>query len=326
MTAAGTTTAMARGLLLGTFVGDALGARWEGSPAVDLDQAHGRLEQSESAHLLRYTDDTQLTFALAEHLCEHPTVDPVSLTQTMRRHFEGHRGYARGMFGIVAAWDRGLAPDEAATSVFPDGSFGNGAAMRVAPVGLVWRHDMNALRQAAHAQAAVTHAHPVGKDAAAAQARAVAVAANAGAFTVDDLRALAGSAQTEELRRTLAVAADVAARGDDDRLYPEIAEEIGTGVLADQSVPAALFVAATAQTLPDAVVLSLALGGDVDTIAAMACAVLGVAAGADVIPTRWLDRLEDGGRGHRYALDLADRLAAAADRVDAGADRGAGND
>lgn len=316
MTAGRTTNEMARGVLLGTFVADALGARWEGSPAVDLDEAHRRLEQSESAPLLRYTDDTQLTFALAEHLCEHPAVEPSGLTKTMREHFEGDRGYARGMFGIVDAWDRGLSPDEAATSVFPDGSFGNGAAMRVAPVGLVWRHDIAALRRTAQTQAAVTHAHPVGKDAAAAQAHAVAIAATAGAFTVEDLHGLAAAAETAELQRTLGIAAAVATRHLDGPMpYPEVAEIVGTGVLADQSVPAALFVAATAGSLPDAVVVSLALGGDVDTIAAMACAVMGAADGDSDIPGAWLDRLEDGDRGRRYAVALADRLADAADRA-----------
>lgn len=316
MTAGRTTQGIARGMMLGTFVGDALGARWEGAEAVDLDEARRRLDESLAARLYRYTDDTQLTMALAEHLCDDPHVAPPALAATFREHFEGHRGYARGMFGIVAAWDRGMAPDEAARSVFPEGSFGNGAAMRAAPVGIVWRDDVEQLTSAAHRQAAVTHAHPIGKDAAAAQAHAVAIAATAGAFTVDDIRGIASRAETEELRRTLTIAGDVA----DQHLaaplpIPQVAEAVGTGVLADQSVPAALWVAAVAGTIEDAVLLSLALGGDVDTIAAMACAVSAAALTVDAISPAWLERLEDGARGHRYAVDLADRLASASDSI-----------
>lgn len=310
MTAGRTPQDIARGVLLGTFVGDALGARWEGVEPVDLEAARRRLDESLSDRLYRYTDDTQLTMALAEHLCDHPQVDPPALAMKFREHFEGHRGYARGMFGIVGAWDRGMAPDEAARSVFPEGSFGNGAAMRAAPVGVVWRDDVEQLTSAAHRQAAITHAHPIGKDAAAAQAHAVALAANNGTFTVDDIRLIASRAETDELRRTLTVAGDVATQHLGTPLpMPEIAEAVGTGVLADQSVPAALWVAAVADDFTEAVVLSLALGGDVDTIGAMAGAITGAALSDRVIPAAWLERLEDGARGRRYAVDLADRLA-----------------
>ena len=89
---------------------------------------------------------------------------------------------------------------------------------------------------------------------------------------------------------------------------------MGTGVLADQSVPAALWVAAVARDLCEAVVLSLGLGGDVDTIAAMACAIVGGALTDTAIPGAWLERLEDGRRGRSYAIELSDRLAEAATR------------
>lgn len=319
MTPPRSTAAIARGVLLATFVGDALGARWEGAGATSLQQARHRLEQSLTADVLHYTDDTQLTLALAEHLCEHPHVEPEHLVATFLDHFEGHRGYARGMFGVVDAWNRGLAPADAATSVFPDGSFGNGAAMRVAPVGLVWRHDPMGLRAAAAAQAVLTHAHPIGIDAAVAQAAAVARAANTGAFTVDDLTAAAASADTDELRRTLGTAATVAAHYLEQRLpLPQVAETVGTGVLADQSVAAALWVAAVAEDVVSAVELSLGLGGDVDTIAAMACGVVGAGATDMAIPAEWLDRLEDGARGRGYARAVAERLATVADEVSAG--------
>lgn len=318
MTDTRNTAEITRGVLLGTFVGDALAARWEGAPAVSIDLARQRLDQSLDDEVARYTDDTQLTLALAEHLCEHPEVDQTSLVRTFAEHFEGDRGYARGMFGVVAAWERGKSPAEAATSVFPDGSFGNGAAMRAAPVGVVWRSNTAALDDAAARQAEVTHAHPIGKDAAAAQARAVACAADRAAFTADDLREVAAGAATDELRTALMAAHDVAVRQRADPLpYPVVAETIGTGVLADQSVPAALWVAAVADDLPAALLLSLALGGDADTIAAMACAVMGAVETDAAIPTQWLERLEDGERGRSYALALAERLAATADAITA---------
>lgn len=303
---------IARGLLLGTFVGDALGAPFEGAPAVTEAGARQRLAESLSAPTLAYTDDTQLTLALAEHLCAHPHVDLAGLVDQFLDHFEAHRGYARGMVGVVAAWRDGTAPEAAATAVFPEGSFGNGAAMRVAPVGLVWRADPESLQDAAQRQAGLTHAHPIGKDAAVAQARAVAHAANTGRFTPDDLTDLADLASTLQLAGALRTAAAVAQEHRASPLaLPEVAERVGTGVLADQSVPAALWVAAVAEGFTDVVALSLGLGGDVDTIAAMAGAVVGSALTDAAIPSAWLARMEDGRRGLTYARALAERLAVA---------------
>jgi poly(ADP-ribose) glycohydrolase ARH3 len=296
------------GVLLGTFAADAIGARWEGSPAVGRDEARERLDAS-TAQPLRYTDDTQLTLALAEHLCTHPEVDPAGLAATFDEHFEPWRGYARGMHGIVAAWREGVDPQAAARSVFPDGSYGNGAAMRVAPVGAVHAHDPQMVAQAATRQALLTHAHPEGVDAAVLQARAVAVAAATGTFGPAELRTAAQTCTTDELRRHTGIAvaqADQWAATGDPR---EVAAAIGTGVRASHSVAAALWVAAVATDFTDAVLLGLALGGDVDTIAAMACAVVGAAVGSAAIPAAWIDGLEDGVRGRRYALGLAARLA-----------------
>lgn len=307
------TSAITRGVLLGTMVGDAVGAPFEGAQSVAADAAHQRLAQALSRPQLPYTDDTQLTFALAEHLCDHPHIEAADLVGRFLDHFQGHRGYARGMFGIVDAWRAGTSPEQAATAVFPDGSFGNGAAMRVAPVGVVWRHDAEALDGAARRQAALTHTHPVGMDAAAAQARAVALAATAGAFSVTDIATVAAGAQTQEVSRALVTAGRVARDHLDQPLpLPQVAEMIGTGVLADQSVPAALWVAAVAQNVPDVLVLALGLGGDVDTVAAMAAAIMGAALTDAAIPPTWLEQMEDGPRGLAYAIDLAERLAAAA--------------
>lgn len=300
---------MHEGVLLGTFVADALGARWEGAGAVDLNQARARLWASLGAQELRYTDDTQLTLALAEHLCSHPDVDPAGLVAAFLEHFEDWRGYARGMHGIVAAWRQGMTAEEAATSVFPDGSFGNGAAMRVAPVGALHAGDLRRAEQAATRQAVLTHAHPVGVDAAVVQARAVAVAAATGRFGRGELQMAAEGCATDELRERLDVAVAQAARWEASADPVEVAAAIGTDVLASHSVAAGLWVAAVASDFEEAMILALALGGDADTIAAMGCAVLGAALGSKGIPAAWTQRCEDGPRGRSYALRLARRLA-----------------
>jgi poly(ADP-ribose) glycohydrolase ARH3 len=298
------------GALLGTLVADSVGLPWEGSGPETGRRGLGRLNASLAQPELVYSDDTQLTLALAEHLLEDPDVDPVGLARTFHEHYEPWRGYAGGMHGLVAAWAVGMDVETAATSVFPDGSFGNGAAMRVAPVGVLWAGHPERLTEAATRQARVTHAHPIGMDAALAQARAVGVAATRGSFSATDIELLARQANTTEVREGLVRAAELAERWDDGELdFAAVATALGNRVIAHRSVPAALWAAAVGGGFPYTVELCLGLGGDADTIAAMAGAIAGVAGTATAIPAEWLALCEDGPRGKGYALDLAERLA-----------------
>lgn len=292
------------GALLGTFVGDAIGRGFEGAPPVRRAAAERRLATALDQPELVYTDDTQLALALAEHLVDHPGVEPWGLAATMLEHYEPWRGYGGGMRQIVGAWQRGVAVEDAAEVAFEGGSFGNGAAMRIAPVGARWADDPDALDAAARRSARVTHTHPIGVDAAVAVARAVGRAAAAGRFTPQDVAALATVADTSELAERLHRAAEL----DADTALPRVARMLGNAVVAHRSVPAALWAAATGRDLTDTVVRALGIGGDADTIGAMAAAIRGAADGEAAIPAGWRDRLERGARGVDYALDVADRL------------------
>lgn len=64
----------------------------------------------------------------------------------------------------------------AAAHVYPGGSFGNGAAMRVAPIGLLLWNNRARLKEVAHQASLITHSHILGKEGAALQASAVALA------------------------------------------------------------------------------------------------------------------------------------------------------
>lgn len=297
------------GALLGTFAGDALGAPFEGAPPVPGRDAAGRM--GPGGGTLTYTDDTQLAIALATHLCDDPWVDPDGLARTFLEHYEAGRGYGAGMHGLVELWRSGMPVAEAATAIFADGSFGNGAAMRVAPVGVLWAHDGDALAEVAARQARVTHVHPLGVDGAVAQARAVGLAATSGSFGPEQIEAVADAAHEDELRERLQRAVDLIDRWDRDPGIglADVADRLGNHVVAHRSVPAALWAAAVAADVPDGVALALGLGGDADTIAAMTGAVLGAAGTRHAVPGEWLERFEDGTRGRRHVLELAGRLA-----------------
>jgi poly(ADP-ribose) glycohydrolase ARH3 len=283
----------ARGALLGTFVGDALGMPYEGAhpraiPAV-LEMVDARLGRG------TYTDDTQMMIALAESLLRCDVVDPEDLARSFRAHHDPARGYGAGTTRVFELWEQGDSVDEAARRVFAgQGSLGNGAAMRVAPVAVRFADDDVLLATHASRSARVTHAHPVGIDGAVVQAAAVAAALN----DQDPLPAAIAAARTREIRERLLEIRGSTAIG------PSATSS------AEGSVPAAIAAAAGADGFEEAVTKAIRAGGDTDTVGAMAGAIAGARFGAAAIPARWLDALEDGERGRRHVESLADELAA----------------
>lgn len=299
------------GCLLGVFTGDALGRPWEGWRPSPERSGADRVAWLGRSEILRYTDDTQLTMALAAHLLEHPDVDQEAFARQILEVFEADRGYGAGMASLVARWQRGEPVADAAVSVFPNGSFGNGAAMRTAPVALRWPDDPERREEAARRQAMLTHAHPVGIDGALVITEAVAVAAERGRFGVEEAEVAVEAARTAQVREPCEAVGEWVGRwGDGEVLLSTVAGALGNGVTADVSVPAALWAAATGTGTVEVMSLALGLGGDTDTIAAMAGAIHGAAVGRDGIPHDWIVRFEDGRWGVTRMLELARGLAA----------------
>lgn len=163
--------------MLGTFVGDALGMPFEGAVPADVPGTPEMLE----ARLGRgtYTDDTQMMIALAESLLACGGVNPDHLGRAFVAAFDPRRGYGSGTTEVLQLIRSGAAPHTAARALFGgQGSQGNGAAMRIAPVAVRYAAYTGELVNAARAAAHVTHAHAVAVDAAVAQAVAIAAAAN----------------------------------------------------------------------------------------------------------------------------------------------------
>lgn len=223
----------AAGVLLGTFVGDALGMPWEGWHGDDIPEV---LEMHD-ARLGRgtYTDDTQMTIALAESLLRCDVVDEDDVARTFLAHADPARGYGTGTLRVLDSLRRGIPVSRAASDVFEGrGSLGNGAAMRVSPVAVRFYDDQALLSVQARRSARVTHMHPVGIDGAAVQAAAVAAALD----DDDPLSAATAACATAHVRRAL----DDVRRRTGRRLDPAALRSTGCGVSAraDESVAAAV--------------------------------------------------------------------------------------
>lgn len=292
-----------RGALVGTAVGDALGAPVEGrrstrSYVAALDRETGNL---------RFTDDTAMTIGLAESLIEVGGFDGDHMAHTFARHYaaEPWRGYGASPPEVFGKLERGVPWDEAAASLFGGaGSFGNGAAMRVAPVALFSHPDTHTVAGMARNTAIITHTHPEGIDGAVCQAVAV-----ERVLALDSDEAVEPQRLIDEIRPHLTTAtfrdklcylsSSIGRRNPRD-----LAQVLGSGISAHTSVPTALACfLAHPDSFPDAIKTAISLGGDTDTIAAMTGALSGARLSLNAIPLSWRDV-----EGCKTLIDLADQL------------------
>ena len=121
-----------------------------------------------------YTDDTEMALSVVSALRQSGEIDQDRLARSFSEHFDPARGYGPAMQDIVPMmWLPGSWVSLSRRVFGGQGSFGNGAAMRVAPLGAFFADDLEAAASQAFDSAIVTHAHPE----AAAGAVAVAVGA-----------------------------------------------------------------------------------------------------------------------------------------------------
>ena len=110
-----------------------------------------------------------MMIGVAESLVRVGGFDGEDMTKTFIQNYElePFRGYGPGPPRIFRLIREGVPWDEAALSLYPGGSYGNGSAMRVAPVGVLYYYNPDILRDVAGQSSHITHAHPLGKEGAA---------------------------------------------------------------------------------------------------------------------------------------------------------------
>ena len=154
------TDPLARALcsLEGLSVGDAFGEQFFIDPYVAEDAIAARVVPLAP---WPYTDDTEMALSVVSVLAEADGIDPEELAQSFALHYDPRRGYGAAMHGLLPQFGGGGDWRELAPALFGGrGSFGNGAAMRVAPIGAYFADDLEAVVEHAARSAEVTHAHP----------------------------------------------------------------------------------------------------------------------------------------------------------------------
>lgn len=295
-----------KGALLGTFIGDAFGKPFEGRPFPVAPERIGVFAPRSA----RYSDDTQMMIATAESLVRSGGFDAEDMARCFLENFERGRGYGRGTKSVLSLWRKGMKIEEASRIVFEGGSQGNGAAMRTAPLACLYFNSPRALRRVAREAAELTHAHLLGWSGAVVQAAAVALAIEStsgldpGSFLEKLTEAVPPRA--DEYARLLEAAGELLG-GEDD---PERAvATLGNGFTAIESVCTAVYsFLRHASDFTLAVRYAVSLGGDADTIGAMAGAIAGAYHGIAGIPEEWLNSLEGGPKGADHVDRLGEEL------------------
>ena len=295
---------------LGGMVGSALGDAI-GELAFQCREEASLRSEIAQRNVFVYTDDTAMAIGLAESITQVGEVDPQHLGDTFRANFkrEPWRGYASGPPTVFSRVEKyGMSYEEAARRLFGgQGSFGNGAAMRIAPVGLFY-YDAPDLYEKARQSASVTHVHPTGVDGAAVLAWAVAQAVKLDpgeTFPFQDLiQSLVDFARTPSMRDKMLLVRDLIA---EDVPSLDAAKRLGRSVAVHESLPFAIYAFLRHPRSFEACLFCAILnGGDRDTLGAMACAVSGAYLGVEAIPQAWREKIENRGHIEGLAIKLAE--------------------
>ncbi|UJR85422.1 ADP-ribosylglycohydrolase family protein [Sandaracinus amylolyticus] len=279
--------ARARVALDGLSIGDAFGERFFDAPeTIDIRLAYRAIPSG----TWRWTDDTHMALSVVDELGARGTIDPTGLAARFAERFarDPWRGYGAMARRVLTEIGEGTPWDLASGAIFDGaGSKGNGAAMRVAPIGAYFAGDLDRVIDEARRSALPTHAHPEGI---------------AGAIAIAVLAAIA--VRREERPTPSAIIAEVASSVppgetrarleqlvamphlDDVRTIASIVGN-GTYVLAEDTVPLSVWCAARhLDDFVDAMWTTVSALGDRDTTCAIVGGVVALAAPATV-PAEW---------------------------------------
>ncbi len=276
--------------LEGLSVGDAFGERFFATPGVVERMIELRaMPRGPWA----FTDDTIMAVSVCDVLREHGDIEPDRLASLFAARYmqDRGRGYGGTAHRILTRIAQGEEWATVSASVFGgSGSKGNGGAMRAGPIGAYFGDDLASAVEAARRSASVTHSHDEGQ----AGAIAVAVAASwatgghpnpATLFDVvlahtPDSVTRAGVRKAADLSLGYDVRTAVAALGN------------GTGIIAEDTVPFALWCAARhLDDFEEAMWTTVSGLGDRDTTCAIVASIVAVRPGI-VLPATWVSARE----------------------------------
>jgi len=294
------------GMMFGLAIGDAMGWPTEFMKTRDIKAKYGPDGIQDLPESALYTDDTQMTIAIAEALIKTGGQDLETIMGAVRDEFikwryspENNRAPGNACLAGVSNMERGVHWSE---SGVPD-SKGCGSAMRVAPIGYFYQHDPDKLRKVAQASGLCTHGHRT------------AVAASVGAAYLVKL-ALDRVANDTMIQELLAFTSGISLEFDEailkvDQCLDWNDEEkalkaLGEGWIGEEAVALALYCFLKYPNNYKKTVLRGAnTNGDSDSIASIAGGISGAYLGAAALPSEWMTKIENTAYLNELAIHLA---------------------
>ncbi|KAG8175448.1 hypothetical protein JTE90_001819 [Oedothorax gibbosus] len=303
-----------RGSLIGALVGDCLGAPFEGDEKVSprhLEKYINNLLNKGTRQMFSYTDDTSMTLSVANSLVENGKVDPKDMAQKFVSEYykKPTRKYGCNVVDVFQALKETDFEDvflPAKLQFNGSGSYGNGAAMRIAPIALFGCQETDeSLKNAVDQCSKVTHTNPNGYNGAILQCFAVHAALKSDSSIdldpVHFLTQLENRMKNIETKKnaapffeSLKKIKDIYLKHQEDISATEIAEYLGNDVTAHRSVPTAVYSFLRGiKPIPHfecsnpfvrTIYFAISVAGDTDTIACMAGSIAGAYYGVEVIP------------------------------------------
>jgi ADP-ribosylglycohydrolase len=248
-----------------------------------------------------FTDDTAMALGIFEVLREHGAIDQDALAArfAIRYRAQPWRGYGAGAHRLLEQIGTGADWRTAAQRVFPGGSFGNGSAMRIAPLaGYFAESEFAEVAHQARLSAGVTHAHEEGLagGVAAAVAGAYAWRHRAGRADETTKRGLFEAVLAHTPRSAVRRGVERAETLGFELSIETVVSAVGNGrnISCQDTVPFCLWVAAThLDDYRTAIVRTIRGGGDIDTNCAIVGGIVALAVGREGIPSDWLADREE---------------------------------
>ncbi len=287
----------AQGCWLGQLAGDSLGALVEFKSSHEIQNAYpGGLRVLEDGGVWgllagQPTDDSELALMLARSLVDKGKYDPEAAAAAYAwwletKPFDVGTTTRQALSAGAQALHNRRPVAEACRCAANPASQANGALMRIAPLGIFGhRLPVGEVAELARADARLTHPHPVCQDANAvfvvALAQAIATGAPPGEIHAFSCRWARENRCQAAVIQALDEALTTLPTGMDGH-------QQGWVLLALQN---AFYQASHANSVVSGLANTIAQGGDTDTNACIAGALLGALHGRSSIPPQWLDRI-----------------------------------
>ena len=286
---------------MGLAIGDAYGAPFEGGPVERLLwRAIGKTKDGK----IRYTDDTQMAIDLASSFIQNNGVDQQHLATTFAENYSWSRGYGPGAAWLLKKIKNGTNWQDVNRAKFKHGSFGNGAAMRAPILAMCFPEDKQKLNENIVKSSEITHAHPLAIEG----AKLIAFVTHAALHdwnTEAILEALPTWCKSQEYQAKAAFCIESIQLSDAVQVKV-LKRKLGNGIAASQSCITAIYFALRYRNQSYDLMLTqiFELGGDTDTIGAMAGAIWGAFNGSNAIDKSKTQSIEDSEKIFELAAQL----------------------